>query len=453
MVGGEEMRFDIQAFFDRQRVSGVHVAVLAICTFVMFIDGFDIFMVGRIAPAIADGFHQPVAALTPVFFYQQIGLAIGAFAMTPLADRLGRRRLLIFCSLAFGLLTLVCVVAQNLFQLAVLRGISGVFLSGGLPVAMALLAEMTPARRRSTFLTIALVGYSAGAAAGSAVAAWLIDRHGWQIGFWLGGILPLLSIPLLLLAVPESIQFRVARDPADPSIPRTLRRLDRAVALTGQEQFAVGDGSHRAANAGALDIFRDGRARTTILLWLAAMLSMSTTALLAAWLPTFFREMAGISIQRFAVASLISFAGGVVGTLTIGYLLDRVRANRLIPFFYIGMAAMMVILGRVPFGSDLFVIAFVFSAFCQTGGQSGINAFTAQLYPASMRSTGFGWSGGAGRIASIAAPGLGALALTSHLTLPQTMTFIALPPLGVAILIFLIGSRRRDEPALVRAPA
>jgi AAHS family 4-hydroxybenzoate transporter-like MFS transporter len=425
------MRFDIQAFVDRQKVSAVHIAVLVTCTLVMFVDGFDIFMVGRIAPAIADDFGQPAAAMAPVFSWQQIGLAVGAFVMTPLADRLGRRRLLVACYAIFGLLTLACLFVRNLGELAILRGIAGIFLSGGLPIAMALLAEMTPARRRSTFLTIGLVGFSMGIGLGSVVAAWLIEPFGWQSGFWLGGLLPLLAVPMLLLIVPESLQFRVSRNPADPTIPRTLRRLDPTVELTGEEVFAVGDGSRRADKAGALDIFRE--------------------ALISAWLPTFFREMAGISLQSFAIASLITFVGGVSGTLSIGYFLDRIPASRLIPLYYLGMAVTVALLGTVPFGTTAFIIVYLISGFCQTGGQAGINALAAQLYPASMRSTGIGWSGGAGRIASIAAPAAGALALTSHLSLQQTMMWVALPPLCVATFIFLIGVRGADRP--VGAPA
>jgi len=447
------MRFDIQAFIDRQNVKPIHIGVLAIMTLIMFIDGFDIFMIGKIAPAIADDFGQPATALTQLFFFQQIGLAIGAFGATPLADRLGRRRMLLITSAAFGVLTLAGAFATSIHQLAILRGLSGIFLSGGLPVAMALLAEITPKHRRSTFLAIALAGYSTGSASGAAVAVWLVQDYGWQSGFWVGGLLPLISLPLLLLIVPESLQFRVARNPADRTIARTLRRIERSITLDGTEQFAVGDGSARAEKARITDIFREGRARTTIIIWAASVLGMGTTALLANWLPTYFREMSGISIQRFAIASMISFAGGLCGTLTIGYLLDRVRASRLIPVYYVGMAAMLAMLGTVPFGTTAFIAVFMLMAFCQTGGQSGINMLVTQSYPASMRSTGLGWAGGAGRIGGIVAPLVGALALTSHLSLQETLTLVALPPLGVAALIFLLGQVRKPEPKLAPAAA
>ena len=97
--------------------------------------------------------------------------------------------LLIACSLAFAVLTLATALATSILQFAILRGLAGIFMSGGLPMAIALLSELTPRARRGTFISIAFIGYSAGGAAGGAVAAWMIDDHGWQSGFWLGGCL------------------------------------------------------------------------------------------------------------------------------------------------------------------------------------------------------------------------------------------------------------------------
>ncbi len=115
--------FPIQSFIDSQRTRGIHYIVLAICTLAMFIDGLDVFMVGKIAPAIAVGMGSSPAAMTQVVVYQQIGLAIGAFVAAPMADRLGRRRMLIIASLIFGVLTCLAALTTTLLQLALLRGL------------------------------------------------------------------------------------------------------------------------------------------------------------------------------------------------------------------------------------------------------------------------------------------------------------------------------------------
>ncbi|AKH42241.1 AAHS family 4-hydroxybenzoate transporter-like MFS transporter [Altererythrobacter atlanticus] len=251
-------RFDVEAFIDRQPIGRNQLVVLLVCGLVCFIDGFDIFMIGKIAPAIAADFGQPPEAMAFLFVCQQIGLAAGAFLVSPLADRFGRRRMLIWCCAAFGAITLGSVYAQTLDQLAILRGIAGLFMAAGLPMALALIAETTPDRRRSTFIALSLAGYSSGSAASGAVAAWLIDLYGWESGFWIGGIVPLLCIPLLMFFVPESIKFRAERNPNDPTIAGTLRGLDPGIELKGDEVFVLGEGNEKGRKARLTDIFSEG---------------------------------------------------------------------------------------------------------------------------------------------------------------------------------------------------
>lgn len=445
--------FRIQDFIDGQRTRSIHFRILAICTFVMFIDGFDIFLVGKIAPAIARGLGEAPAAMTLVFLLQQIGLAIGAFVAPPLADRFGRKRMLVACLTIFGFLTLLTSLATTITQFAILRGIAGIFLSGGLPMAVSLLAEHTPRARRGAFISIAFAGYSAGGAAGGAVAAWMIDAYGWQSGFWLGGIMPLVGALVMIFALPESLQFLASRNATDRRIAPIIRRFDRNAALSGDEVFLTADGSSSAEKAGLLDIFRGGRTRATAVLWMACVLSMGTIALMAAWLPTFFQEMSGIPIQRFAVLAMLGFLGGLVGTLMIGWLFDRLRASRLISAYYFGLAGMILLLGMVPFEAPFFLGVLLAYNFFQTGGQTGLNTMMTRIYPASMRSTGLGWAGGMGRIGGIILPLFGGLALASEFSLQTTLAIIAVLPLTVGLLVLMIPDLARAEPASPPKPA
>lgn len=438
--------FDVQQFIDRQRLKAVHYRVLAMLTVVMFIDGFDIFVVGKIAPAIAADFGVTPAAMTLVFLLQQMGLAVGAFLVSPLFDKFGRKRSLMLCCGVFGLLSVATTFATSILAVAVLRGLAGLFLAAVLPGAVALVAEFTPERRRSTFIALSIAGYSAGSAAGAA-AALLIPDYGWQAAFWIGGLLPLALVPLLGLLLPESLTFRVERNPQDPAIARTLALIEPDIQLTGEERFVTPERPGKGGKAHVVDVFRDGRARTTTLVWLACLLSMGNIALLAAWLPTFFQEMAGISIQRFAVVSMIGFLGGMVGTVTIGFLMDRFAPNRLIPLYYLGIAATLVLIGTVPFESPYFVPLLLAWSFCQSGGQAGLNMLMTRIYPTAIRSTGIGWAGGAGRIGGIIAPLLGGLALASAFSLQFTLAIIAISPALVALIVANIRPLREEMPA------
>ncbi|MXP24961.1 MFS transporter [Altererythrobacter indicus] len=437
-------QFDIEAFVDRQKVGAKQLTVLLVCGLVCFMDGFDIFMIGKIAPAIAEGFGEPPEAMAFLFVCQQIGLALGAFIVSPLADRFGRRRMLMLACASFGAITLLSVYAETLFQLSIMRAIAGLFMAAGLPMALSLIAETTPARRRSTFIALALAGYSSGSAASGAVAAWLIDIYGWQSGFWIGGIVPILCIPLLALFVPESLKFRAERNPNDPTIAKTLRRMDPDVALNGDEVFVLGSGNKKGQKARLSDIFTEGRGLMTAILWAACLLSMTNIALLGAWLPTFFQEMANIPIQRFAISAMIAYLGGVTGTLTIGYLMDRFTATNLIPLVYIGLAATMIALAYIPFESPIFIVVMIGWSFLLTGGQAGLNTFITQIYPPRMRSTALGWAGGAGRIGGVLAPLYGGMAIDQSFTLQLTLGLAALVPLAVAALVFLLGRTKYE---------
>ncbi len=435
--------FDVQTFIDQRRIGLPQCIVLLLATLAMFFDGFDIFMVGKIAPAIAKDFGATPASMTTVFVLQQTGLAVGAFFISPLSDYYGRKRMLIIAFIIFGILTTLTVFATSLMMVAILRGLSGLFLASVVPTTMALLAEFTPKRWRSLFIAIGIAGYSAGSAAGAAVAL-LIPDYGWQSGFWLGGLMPLALVPLLALFLPESLTYCVGRNPADPAIARTIRWIDRSITLSGEERFVTAETGGKAVKAHVIDVFREGRGRTSAIMFAACVLSMGNIALLAAWLPTFFQEMGGISIQRFAIVSMTGFVGGMVGTVTIGFLMDRIGPTRLIPAYYIGIATTLILMGHIPFGTAGFVALLICWSFCQSGGQAGLNMLLTQVYPTALRSTGVGWAGGAGRIGGIIAPLFGGMALSSSFTLPVTLSMIAVPPVVVALLVLTLKPIRRE---------
>lgn len=435
--------FDVQTFIDRQKVGKPQLIVLLLATLAMFVDGFDIFMVGKIAPAIAKDFGAAPAAMTTVFVLQQIGLAVGAFFISPLSDYFGRKRMLIIGFIIFGVLTTLTVFATSLMMVAILRGLSGLFLASVVPTTIALLAEFTPKRWRSVFIAFGIAGYSAGSAAGAAVAL-IIPEYGWQSGFWLGGLMPLALVPVLLFFLPESLTYAVGRNPVDPTIMRTIKWIDPTQILSGDEQFVTAESGGKRVKAHVIDVFREGRGRTSTIMFAACVLSMGNIALLAAWLPTFFQEMGGISIQRFAIVSMTAFIGGMVGTVTIGFLMDRIGPARLIPTYYIGIAATLILMGHVPFGTLGFVLLLICWSFCQSGGQAGLNMLLTQIYPTALRSTGVGWAGGAGRIGGIISPLFGGLALSTSLSLPVTLSMIAVPPVIVALLILMLKPIKRD---------
>ncbi len=435
-----ETRFDVAAFIDERPIGRHEIMMLVVCATVLFIDGFDMYFFGKILPAIAEGLNVEPAAMGDVIFWTAVGMAIGAFLMPPLADRIGRRPVLAICALGFGVLSIAAVWAETVMQMAVLRGISGIFFSAMLPIALSLLSEMTPKRKRSFFMALALIFFSSGSAASGVVAAWLLDLYGWQIGFWVGGVLGFIAVPLLWL-VPESLAFRVARDPADPKIAATIRAMEPHQPLTGNETFYLGDVKPRTGkDIGPLALLRPPYLAQTLILWCACFLALGNIAVLANWMPTFFLELGGVPIQEFAILAMISFAGGAAGTATMGFLMDRVNPYWLITLFFLIDAVALYAMGQLPFGTGAFLVAMIVWQYMQIGGQTGINTLATLGYPPEMRSTGIGWAGGWGRISGIIIPAwAGVMALEMALGLDVVMSLIALPALVIAALVFLLG--------------
>jgi AAHS family 4-hydroxybenzoate transporter-like MFS transporter len=378
-------------------------------------------------------------------------MAAGAFTMPPLADKIGRRPMLVLCLLGFGLLSFAAGFSATLTQLTILRGLSGVFLAGAFPIALALLSEMTPERMRSPFIAISLVFLSGGNIASGGVAAWLLDVYGWQVGFWLAGILPLVALPLMLL-VPESLAFRVSRDPVDPNIARTVRKIDPDIVFSGFERFHYGPERPEGKAGPSAILSRRYRLQTAIL-WGSCFLSLGSIALLSNWLSTYFQELGGVPIQTFAKFLMVGFIGGAIGTLTMGWLMARVNKYWLICGFYLLYAVAISSLGWLPAGTGVFLLAMVCWKFAETGGQTGLNTLATLGYPPEMRSSGMGWASGVGRFGGIIFPLVGGMALKAVLPLHILMPLIGLPCIVVALLISVLAISGKRQAAAEGSPA
>src|SRR5580693_7024695 len=188
---------DVVEFIDGQPVGAFQLKLLLTCAAVLFLDGFDTLAIGYVAPSLAKEWGLTKAALGPVFSAGLFGLMIGALLFGPLADRIGRKKIIIFSTLAFGIGTLITSFVNDVNTLLAIRFLTGLGLGGAMPNAIAMTSEFSPRRRRSTMVMIMFCGFSVGAALGGMLAAALIPAFGWRSVFMVGGVAPLLLVPML----------------------------------------------------------------------------------------------------------------------------------------------------------------------------------------------------------------------------------------------------------------
>src|SRR5579872_3543716 len=256
---------DVAAFIDAQPVGGFQFKLLLTCASVLFLDGFDTTAIGYVAPALAKEWNLGKGALGPVFSAGLFGLMIGALVFGPLADRIGRKKIIIFSTLAFGIGTLVTAFAGDLNVLFAIRLATGLGLGGAMPNTVALTSDFSPHRRRATMVMVMFVGFSIGAALGGLLAAALIPHFGWRSVFVVGGLAPLVLAPVLALRLPESVRFLALTGRANARVAELLSRINAKATLADSTRFVVDEPAMKGIPVQHL--FTDGRTLATLLLW------------------------------------------------------------------------------------------------------------------------------------------------------------------------------------------
>jgi MFS transporter, AAHS family, 4-hydroxybenzoate transporter len=432
---GSASPIDVAEFIDAQPVGRFQIRLLLTCAAVLFLDGFDTQAIGYVAPALAKEWGLSKGALGPVFSAGLFGLMIGALLLGPVADRIGRKKVIILSTVAFGVGALVTSVVQDISALIVVRFLTGLGLGGAMPNAIALTSEFNPRRRRATMVMLMFCGFSLGGALGGLVAAALIPQFGWRSVFIVGGIAPLFLAPILAMRLPESVRFLALTGGADARVERLLGFINPKAPFAPATRFAV----HEPALAGipVKHLFRDGRALATLLLWVLFFMSLLDIYFLSNWLPTVLSDF-GASVSKAAEVGSLLQVGGVVGTLVLGSIIDRF-SFRAVALVYFAAVFAIGAIGQLGYSIALIGIAIFAAGFCIAGGQIAANALAAAFYPTSVRATGVGWALGIGRIGSIIGPLVGGALLATNWSAGQVFLAAAAAAFCAAIAAFSLS--------------
>jgi len=201
---------NVAELIDQSRLRPLQILVLVLCGLCMIIDGFDVQAMGYVAPALIKEWNVAKPALGPIFGAGLFGIMIGSLGLSIVADKIGRRPILIGAAVFLSVSMFATAQATTIDHLLVLRFIAGLAMGAIIPNAMALAGEFGPLRLRVTLMMIVSSGFIIGGAVGGFISAALIPAFGWQSVFYVGAVAPLVVAAMMYLAMPESLQFLVA---------------------------------------------------------------------------------------------------------------------------------------------------------------------------------------------------------------------------------------------------
>lgn len=430
---GRQVR--IRDLTDEARIRPIHLLILGICFLTAVVDGFDNQAIGFSAPAIASDLDVPLARFGTVFSTGQIGLLMGAVALGRLGDRIGRRRALIVCTLVFAIFTAATPLARTVTQLSVLRFICGLGLGGAMPCFLTLVSEYAPRTHKALATGLLWSGYPTGGVIGGLLGSQLLSHGSWHMIFYLGGGASLLVAILQWLFLPESLQFLTLRD----AKPERINRI--AAHLAPERDFAgvrfVADASV-GERARARDVFAEGRAIPTFLLWLPLFLAFMMTTFMVLWMPGLLKT-SGMPIATAALIQALFNFSSLTSQASAGYLLDKAGPYRVLPLAYGALAVAFVVLALSL--QLLPVVAAVVMAigFLEGLAIAGMLYLTTSLYPSQVRSTGVGLAMGVGRSGQVVGSLLIGGLMAEGVSVQWTILSMSVAPAIALVCVVLLG--------------
>lgn len=378
--------------------------ILALCFAIAVFEGFDLQSMGVAAPRMRAEFGLDAAQMAWAFSAATLGTLPGALIGGRLADSIGRKTVLIISVLVFGIMSVMTAYASNFSLLLLIRFLTGLGMGGALPMMITIASEAVSEQRRATAVSIMYCGIPFGGILTSLVAMTLTADEQWRHIFYIGGFAPVLMIPLLLKFLPESHTIKTQQTHKTPFLQ---------VLFAKERRFA------------------------TLQLWISFFCTLVVLYFLLNWLPLLMGEQGLSKIEANYVQIGYNF-GGIIGSIMLGMLLDRLRMSNVVKLIYMGILASLCCLAISP-SLALLVLSAIGCGMFIVGGQSALYGLAAMFYPSSMRGTGVGSAVAIGRIGSFAGPLVAGMLLqfgsSSVMVIGYTIPLIVLAAVSALLLV------------------
>lgn len=429
----------VEQVMEKAKFNKFHKNLLLWGMFLMAFEGYDLVVFGTVVPRLMIDWDLSSVTAGTLSSYGLLGMMIGAIIFGILADRIGRKKVIIISSVLFSIFTGLCGFAPDPTWFAIARVLAGIGLGGMMPNVIALITDYAPGKKRAILVAILMCGYSLGGILAPVLGMTMMPSLGWESVFWVA-FLPIFVIPFIMKKLPESPSY-LLRAGKKKEFANILRKIQPGESFNEKQSFQMFE--NKVEKQGPIALFKNKLALSTILFWIIFFCCLLMIFGLNTWLPNMMIA-AGYGLTSSLVFLIALQSGSIIGSLIFGTLADKFGFKRVLIPLAISGAIALTLLGLGGNQVWIFFLVMIAGA-ASIGSQNMAQAYVSSYYPAVIRSTALGMASGFGRIGGMLGPIMGGVLLS--MTLPNVMNFVAfaIPGAIVAIALSFIPKREVDK--------
>jgi MFS transporter, AAHS family, 4-hydroxybenzoate transporter len=404
-------KFDVSKAIDDGGFSTLQKLAYLFAALAIVVDGFDGQMIGYAIPMIMKEWGVTRATFSIAVASGLVGMAVGSLSAGVLADKFGRKPVLVTSVFLFGTSTMLIGFAPDVATIAMIRFFAGLGIGAALPAATTLTAEFIPFRHRTMAVTTAIVCYPLGGMLAGLAAGQILPVHGWRIFFFIGGALPIAYALFLIFMLRESPKYLARQSSRWEELRSLMTRMSHEVAHIKEFSDGVIENAKRGSIA---DLFRHGRASDTVWLWISFFMTQLSIYTAFSWLPTMLTTE-GLSPALAGMGLTAYNFGGVIGAVLCALAINRF-GSRWPMTFWAAMSAITAFalkIVSITMDTNTFLWGLGFHGLFVTALQCALFALCAHMYPTLIRTTGAASAMAFGRVGAFVSSFAGAAMITA----------------------------------------
>ncbi len=418
------------------------ITAILLVMMISILDGYDLIAMALVAPVVSTQWGIDKAVLGMLLASGLVGMAIGSLGLTPLADKVGRRPMVLGALALITLATVVSGISTTLTELLLSRVVTGIGLGTLVPLLSTMNAEFANTRSRPFVVACTSVGLPLGGAIGGLVTALVLRENHWHWVFLTGAIAGAVLFVVAALALPESPAFLIAKRPKG-----ALERLNKILLGWGHPPLPALPEVQQGVRTGYRVMFTPALLPHVLRLGAINILLVVGGHYLMNWAPQIIAGEGftpGTASMVSSTASMVGFAGPIL----LGALATRFGAGRMASLSMIAMAMGLAAVGLVPPLLTLFIIAVSAAAVGMSSSAAMFQAIVVQTFPAGVRVSAMGLVMGVGRLASGLGPYLAGVMFAAGMTRATvSLSFAALALLAAVLMMGVRPAKPALQPA------